>query len=71
MMVDGKPITVQVMVGWMWKSTVLAATYERQYLACKASKQRHSTPACKAGHAHNAVSGWMCACRGLRAQLDA
>jgi hypothetical protein len=24
---------------------------QRQHLACKASKQRHPTPACKAGHA--------------------
>jgi hypothetical protein len=26
-----------------------------QLLACRASKQRHSTPACKAGHARKAV----------------
>jgi hypothetical protein len=35
---------------------VRQSVYNIQHLACKASKQRHPTPARKAGHARKAVS---------------
>jgi hypothetical protein len=48
----------------------------RQHLACKASKQRHPTPACQAGHARKAVSAmqysamtFLTACHA-RSELD-
>jgi hypothetical protein len=47
-------IFLETVAGMYVVSRYFSKYKKRQHLACEASKQRHPTPACKAGHARRA-----------------